>query len=119
MNLCLTVCLYDLHVIIIWSEYDTYQLDLIMMCVAHVKNQLFDCFGRLWQQCYWIVSNECAWLRKFMCDSVLYELHLIIIRSEYDTYQLDLIMMCVAVNDFSKISYSTVSGGNDNIAYGE
>ena len=34
------------------------------------------------------------------------------------TYELDLIMMCVAVNDMSKISASTIGGGYANTATG-
>ena len=45
----------------------------------------------------------------------LYNLH-VVIWSEYEEYQLDLIMMCVAVNDMSKISYSTIGGGRNNNA---
>ena len=40
----------------------------------------------------------------------------VVIWSEYKTYQLDLIMMCVAVNGMSKISYSTIGGGYQNTA---
>ena len=47
----------------------------------------------------------------------LYNLH-VVIWSEYEEYQLDLIMMCVAVNDMSKISYSAIGGGWDNTAAG-
>ena len=49
--------------------------------------------------------------------SRLYNLH-VGIWSEYDTYQLDLIMMYVAVNNMSKISYSTIAGGWTNKAPG-
>ena len=34
------------------------------------------------------------------------------------TYQFDLIMMCIAVNDMSKISKSTIGGGEYNTASG-
>ena len=47
----------------------------------------------------------------------LYNLH-VVIWSEYEEYQLDLIMMCVAVNDMSKISGSTIAGGYHNTAAG-
>ena len=47
----------------------------------------------------------------------LYNLH-VVIWSEYETYQLDLIMMCVAVNGMSKISYSAIGGGGRNTATG-
>ena len=33
-------------------------------------------------------------------------------------YQFDLMMMCVVVNDMSKISYSAIAGGYDNTATG-
>ena len=47
----------------------------------------------------------------------LYSLY-VVIWSEYETYQLDLIMMRVAVNDMSKFSASTIGGGWDNTATG-
>ena len=48
----------------------------------------------------------------------LYNLH-VVIWSEYEKYQLDLIMMCVAVNDMSKISFSAIGGGYNNMATGQ
>ena len=47
----------------------------------------------------------------------LYNLH-VVIWSEYEKNLLALIMMCVAVNDMSKISYSAIGGGQDNTATG-
>ena len=47
----------------------------------------------------------------------LYNLH-VVIWSEYETYQLDLIVICVAVNDMAKISESTIGGGWHNMATG-
>ena len=47
----------------------------------------------------------------------LYNLH-VVIWSEYEKCLLDLFMMCVVVNDMSKISESTIAGGNTNKATG-
>ena len=38
--------------------------------------------------------------------------------SEYETYQLDLIVMFVVVNDMPKFSYSAIGGGRQNTATG-
>ena len=35
------------------------------------------------------------------------------------TYELDLIVMCVAVDDMSKISFSAIGGGYNNMATGQ
>ena len=48
----------------------------------------------------------------------LYNLHVVILSKYKNLNQLDVIMICVAVNDMSKISYSAIGGGQDNTATG-